>query len=112
MRDLFQYPDGLPQEVVEIFDQYDLSAVSFDDCEKMVVELEKIGYTFEYDLSTKPYHLMLIEIREKSSKNVIGLIDMRKDKDNNNISSPPLEIKTRDRITIVNHDINSIKKHR
>jgi hypothetical protein len=58
MKDLFLYPELIPQEVKKILDSFD------EDCEdtyselaRLVDDLEKIGYTFDYYLDAEPYNL-------------------------------------------------------
>lgn len=61
MTDLFEHPELLPQEVVDIIDNFDgINILTYDDLEEMLERCEKYGYTFEYGLDAVPFNLKKI----------------------------------------------------
>lgn len=63
--DLFEYYDDQPKAVQDVLANFDLDEgqLDFDDQKRMLEQMEKIGYTFELDMSGTPYGL-----QKKSSK--------------------------------------------
>lgn len=58
--DLFEQYDKLPKKLVAIFDKYS-DDQTYENCEKMLKEIEPLGYTFEYGLDACPYDLKKID---------------------------------------------------
>lgn len=57
MRDLFNTPHLIPAEVQEILKGWTPETTSREVCQKLVDDLEKIGYTFTFGSDAIPYHL-------------------------------------------------------
>jgi hypothetical protein len=56
--DLFEYPELLPQEVRNILEKFeDYFSYTYQDCNRLVKQLNAIGYTCEYGLDASPYNL-------------------------------------------------------
>jgi len=56
--DLFDDIDSLPQEVQDVLAKHQLDwEGSYNKCNALVVDLEKVGYTCEYYLDAIPYNL-------------------------------------------------------
>jgi hypothetical protein len=58
--DLFEDYENLPTEVTAILENFDSDILSYKNCENLITELEKIGYSCEYDLSGEPFNLIKI----------------------------------------------------
>ncbi len=56
--DLFEYYENLPTEVTAILDNFSSEICSYKNCENLITELEKIGYSCEYDLSGELFNLI------------------------------------------------------
>lgn len=56
--DLFENYENLPTEVIAILDKFAAEPCSYKNCENLITELEKIGYSCEYDLSGEPFNLI------------------------------------------------------
>lgn len=57
MRDLFELPHLIPAEVKAILDKWTPEMANYDNCWKLMSELEKVGYTCSYGLDAVPYFL-------------------------------------------------------
>lgn len=57
---LFELPELLSDEVIELLDEYSDGSLNYQDCENLLVKLKPHNLTFEYDLSAEPYGLKLI----------------------------------------------------
>jgi hypothetical protein len=56
--DLFETPELIPGNVLDIISKYEnLDSYTYVTIEKMLKQLNKIGYTFEYYLDCTPYNL-------------------------------------------------------
>jgi len=56
--DLFETPELIPGNVLDIISKYEnLYSYTYVTIEKMLKQLNKIGYTFEYYLDCIPYNL-------------------------------------------------------
>jgi len=55
--DLFEHYDSLPDNVKEVLDKYGEEDETYANCANMLLELEAIGYTFDYYLDACPYAL-------------------------------------------------------
>ena len=60
--DLFSTPELLPEQIKAILDTFDVETLSYQDCETMLAEMEKLGYTFEFGLDATPFNLRISEI--------------------------------------------------
>lgn len=60
--DLFDHVDTLPQEVQEVLEKHSSMENSYEDCNKLIVELEAVGYTCDYGLDGVPYDLKQINL--------------------------------------------------
>ena len=72
MKDLFQSPELLPNEVRAIVEKYNLLHEQIPDneiCINMLAELKPLGYTFDYGLDYEPTNLRKVE--ELYSSNVL-----------------------------------------
>jgi len=58
MKDLFETPELIPSEVQEILDTSDEDKPNtYLELDRLLNELENIGYTFDYYLDAEPYGL-------------------------------------------------------
>jgi hypothetical protein len=58
MKDLFETPELIPSEVQEILETFDEDKPNtYLELDRLVNELEKVGYTFDYYLDAEPYGL-------------------------------------------------------
>lgn len=55
--DLFQQYEILPKNVQKILSKYDDHDETYTNCEKLIKQLNKVGYTCEYYLNAVPYNL-------------------------------------------------------
>ena len=56
-KDLFETPELLPKEVRTIVENFNMDEQSYETCETLIKELNKVGYTCEYGLDAMPYDL-------------------------------------------------------
>ena len=64
MKDLFETPELIPSEVQEILETFDEDKPNtYLELDRLVNELENIGYTFEYWLDGESYGLRPINIK-------------------------------------------------
>lgn len=62
--DLFECESNLlPIEVVRILNDYSMKDSNYENCKRMLIEMEKIGYYFEFGLDAIPFNLHKIEIK-------------------------------------------------
>ena len=58
MKDLFETPELIPSEVQAILETFDEdTSNTYLELDRLVNELENIGYTFDYYLDADPYGL-------------------------------------------------------
>lgn len=58
LNDLFEHYDELPEEVRDILNAFnEAKEENYEDCAKLVEDLEKIGYTCEYYLDATLFNL-------------------------------------------------------
>lgn len=69
--DLFEKYDELPEEVQAILNSYQDQDNTYTVCEQLLKELEKVGYTFDYDLTAEPYDLRKIDSPAKPDEKPI-----------------------------------------
>lgn len=63
MEDLFESPKILPKKVREIISEYaELYPLTYELCDSMIGELNKVGYTCSYGLDAEPYQLNKINL--------------------------------------------------
>ena len=53
--DLFEVVITLPQEVQDVLNTFEDE--TYDECRRLLDELEPLGYTFEYYLDAVPFNL-------------------------------------------------------
>jgi len=59
--DLFQHIETLPKEVQDVIEKHCEMDETYENCNKLVNELEAVCYTCEYGLDAIPYNLRKIE---------------------------------------------------
>lgn len=59
--DLFETPELLPKEVQDIINNFNEKELSYENCQRLVEDLEKVGYTCEYGLDGVPFDLEEME---------------------------------------------------
>lgn len=57
MEDLFYNTDQLPTEVIQAIDSFDENEDTYFECERILKEVEALGYTFDYGLDGVPFNL-------------------------------------------------------
>lgn len=63
MKDLFETPELIPSDVQAILESFDEeSPNTYAELDRLVNELEVIGYTFDYFIDANPYGLRPINI--------------------------------------------------
>lgn len=63
MKDLFETPELIPSDVQAILESFDEeSPNTYAELDRLVNELESIGYTFDYFINAEPYGLRPINI--------------------------------------------------
>ena len=63
MKDLFETPELIPSDVQAILESFDEeSPNTYAELDRLVNELEVIGYTFDYFINADPYGLRPINI--------------------------------------------------
>ena len=90
MRDLFNTPHLIPAEVQELLKGWTPEMANYDTCQKLVDDLEKIGYTCSYGLDAIPYHLrpMIRKINDSSQALIDRVVEqIREDFDMGDIES-------------------------
>jgi len=69
-KDLFDNYENLPKNLLDILNKYQMNEdLNYLTIEKMLKEVNTIGYTFEYYLDCIPYNLQ--KLTKTSSKNLI-----------------------------------------
>ena len=60
--DLFEHYEMLPESIQAIIDQHcpDGDDMTYKECEAMLIDMDKSGYTFEYGLDASPFNLTKI----------------------------------------------------
>jgi hypothetical protein len=68
MKDLFETPDLIPIDVQIVLESFDEDcANTYHELDRLLSELEPLGYTFDYYLDAEPYglrpiHMELVEL--------------------------------------------------
>ena len=65
MKDMFETPELVPQEVTAILETIDEDADQYKELARLVNAIEKYGYTFDYYLDAEPYGLRPIGVELK-----------------------------------------------
>ena len=68
MEDLFETPELIPHEVQVVLDTLSEDANSYLELERIRIQVEKLGYTFDYGLDAEPYDLRPIDIQLNQSE--------------------------------------------
>jgi len=62
MKDLFETPELIPNEVQAILETFNEDADDYQELDRLLAELEPLGYTFDYYLNAEPYGLRPIDM--------------------------------------------------
>jgi hypothetical protein len=62
MKDLFETPELIPNEIQAILDTIDQDADQYVELTRIVREIEPLGYTFDFYLDAEPFGLRPIDI--------------------------------------------------
>lgn len=57
MKDLFETPELIPNEVQLVLESFDENADSYHELDRILSLIEPMGYTFDYYLDAEPYGL-------------------------------------------------------
>lgn len=57
MKDLFETPELIPKNVQAILETFSDEANAYWELERMLKQIELLGYTFDYGLDADPYGL-------------------------------------------------------
>lgn len=57
MKDLFETPELIPKNVQDILETFSDEANAYWELERMLKQIEPLGYTFDYGLDADPYGL-------------------------------------------------------
>ena len=63
MKDLFETPELIPQDVQAILETFNEDADPYHELDRLINELEAIGYTFDYYLDAEPYGLRPVGVK-------------------------------------------------
>jgi len=61
LEDLFETPEMIPVAIQDIMDSADENKDPYKECQRMLEEVNKLGYTFEYGLDGEPHSLSIME---------------------------------------------------
>lgn len=62
MKDLFETPELIPQNVQEVFETFDEEVDPYYELARITKEIEPMGYMFDYYLDAEPYGLRPIGV--------------------------------------------------
>jgi hypothetical protein len=62
MKDLFETPELIPENVQEVLESFDEEADPYHELDRVLKEIEPMGYTFNYYLDADPYGLRPIGV--------------------------------------------------
>lgn len=62
MKDLFETPELIPDEVQAVLETFDENADDYAELDRILAEIEPLGYTFDYYLNADPYGLRPIGV--------------------------------------------------
>lgn len=57
MKDLFETPEKLPIEIIDLIDDFNKYERLYSECKIMLKKCLKLGYTFDYGLDGIPFNL-------------------------------------------------------
>ncbi len=57
MKDLFETPELIPDNVQAVLETFDENADSYHELDRILNEIEPMGYIFDYYLDAEPYGL-------------------------------------------------------
>jgi hypothetical protein len=57
MNYLFEIPEKLPVEIIDLIDDFNKYERLYSECEILLKKCEKLGYTFDYSLDGMPFNL-------------------------------------------------------
>jgi len=63
--DLFEHPELIPGFIMAVLDTWDSEADQYKELQRLVGELEQLGYTFDYYLDAEPHNLRKITDKEE-----------------------------------------------
>jgi hypothetical protein len=66
--DLFEHYEALPMELQKLLIQF--SENNYKKCERLLIESEKLGYTFDYGLDAEPYNLRVLDLSKTLYKEI------------------------------------------
>ena len=61
MKDLFEHYETLPQEVQDVLEKHATDDDTYENCQQLVEDLNKVGYTCDYYLDAVPFNLRKLE---------------------------------------------------
>jgi hypothetical protein len=66
MKDLFETPELIPEEVQAVLETFDENADDYAELDRLLAEIEPLGYTFDYYLNAEAYGLrpICMELKE------------------------------------------------
>lgn len=66
MKDLFETPELIPENVQAVLETFDEDSDPYKELDRILSELEPLGYVFDYYLNADPYGLRPIgtELKE------------------------------------------------
>lgn len=62
MKDLFETPDLIPENIKSVINTFDENVDSYVELRRLVNEIEELGYTFDFYLNAEPYGLRPIGV--------------------------------------------------
>ena len=62
MKDLFETPDLIPENIKSVINTFDENVDSYIELRRLVNEIEELGYTFDFYLNAEPYGLRPIGV--------------------------------------------------
>jgi hypothetical protein len=62
MKDLFSTPELIPSEIMAILNTFEDE--TYSECERVKLEIEQHGYTFDYYLDAQPYNLRKVKTKK------------------------------------------------
>jgi hypothetical protein len=62
MKDLFETPELIPEDVQAVLETFDENADDYAELDRLTNELEPLGYTFDYYLNAEAYGLRPIGV--------------------------------------------------
>lgn len=63
MKDLFETPELIPENVQAILETFDEGKDPYKELQRLINEIEPIGYTFDYYLDAEPYGLRPLNVK-------------------------------------------------